>query len=319
MIFGSTAKIESCDLENDGFGIYVRGATNCFIGKNKISGLTNTVSAARGNGIHLWKTRKNEISDNTVANKRDGIYLSYADDNLINGNHVEESRFGIHYMYSHQNRLVANTLTKNAVGATLMFARNCVVEENQVFANRRHGILLKQFENSTLSGNFISGQNRGLFVQQATKDRFEKNVIQKNDIGLYLSGGSEQNTFIANAFIENTDQVWQPPDEMEAGRSAANVFYEKNRGNFWSDYTGIDARGDGIGDTPYHETDVFGYILDRHPEARAFAMSPAVSLLRKGEELLPLLETSGVTDLFPMMKPPAIQNQGSTLAAYRSR
>jgi nitrous oxidase accessory protein NosD len=60
---------------------------------------------------------------------------------------------------------------------------------------------------------------------------------------------------------------------------------------------------DGIGDTPYHETDVFGYIVDRHPQARIFALSPAVALLRKGEELLPLLDTPGVTDTSPMMSP----------------
>ena len=304
MIFGSGATIRTCRTENDGFGIYVRGATNCIIDRNTIDGTANVISAGRGNGIHLWKTKKNQLSNNTIANKRDGIYLSYADDNIISSNRIEQSRFGIHYMYSHQNRLLANTLTENVVGATLMFARNCVVENNNVFANRRHGILLKQFENSRLAHNHISGHNRGLFVQQATKDRFESNLIVRNDMGLYLSGGSEQNTFVGNAFVENTDQVWQPPDEMEAGRSAANVFYEKGRGNFWSDYTGADVRGDGVGDTPYHETDVFGYILDRHPEARMFALSPAVSLLRKSEELLPLIETSGVTDLFPLMKQP---------------
>jgi nitrous oxidase accessory protein len=305
MVFGSGAKISGCRLENDGFGVYIRGATNCSITGNMICGATNTVSATRGNGINLWKTRKNRLENNQVRCKRDGIYLSYADENLISTNRVEECRFGIHYMYSHQNRLLANTLTANTVGATLMFARSCVVEGNQVFENRRHGILLKQFENSRLTGNFISGHNRGLFVQQATGDRFERNVIKKNDIGLYLSGGSEQNAFVENAFVENADQVWQPPDEREAGHSAANVFYEKGRGNFWSDYAGGDAQGDGIGDTPYHETDVFGYIVDRHPEARIFALSPAVSLLRKGEEILPLLETSGVTDLFPLMNSPS--------------
>ena len=41
--------------------------------------------------------------------------------------------------------------------------------------------------------------------------------------------------------------------------------------------------------------------MDRHPEARVFALSPAVALLRKGEELLPLLDTTGVTDTAPLM------------------
>jgi nitrous oxidase accessory protein len=302
MVFGSNARIENCRIENDGFGIYLRGSTNCLIAGNEIVGSRNAVSAARGNGIHLWKTKGNQITGNIIGEKRDGIYLSYADANVIASNRVTHSRFGIHYMYSHYNRLSANTLSSNAVGATLMFARHCVVEDNLVLANRRHGILLKQFENSRVLRNHIAGHNRGLFVQQAAQDRFEHNVIQKNDVGLYLSGGSEQNVFVGNAFIENTDQVWQPPDEAELGRLAANIFYEKRRGNYWSDYTGADTQHDGIGDTPYHETDVFGYIIDRHPEARIFALSPAVGLLRKGEELLPLLETTGVTDLFPLTK-----------------
>jgi nitrous oxidase accessory protein len=303
MIFGSRANVHDCDIQNDGFGIYIRGANECVVQNNKIFGTTNVISTARGNGIHLWKTKKNLISGNTIRQKRDGIYLSYADDNILRSNRVEESRFGIHYMYSHRNQLLANTLTANSVGATLMFARNCVVEGNQVFANRRHGMLFKQVESSRISRNYISGQNRGLFVQQADKDRFEENVIEKNDIGVYLSGGSEQNIFVGNAFVQNTDQIWQPPDEVELGRRAANAFYENGRGNFWSDYTGVAARGDGIGDTPYHETDAFGYIVDRHPEARVFALSPAVALLRKSEEILPLIETTGVTDLFPLMKP----------------
>jgi hypothetical protein len=48
---------------------------------------------------------------------------------------------------------------------------------------------------------------------------------------------------------------------------------------------------------------VFGYIVDRHPEARIFSLSPAVALLRKGEELLPLLDTPGVTDTGPLIAP----------------
>ncbi len=317
MVLGSSAQIINCHLVNNGFGIFIRGATNCLVRGNEISGETSAESATRGNGIHLWKTKRNLLDGNSIRSKRDGVYLSYADENWITNNRVGECRFGIHYMYSHKNRLLANTLSANAVGATLMFARNCLVEGNQISANRRHGILLKQFENSRLVGNFISGHNRGLFVQQATKDRFENNTLSKNDIGLYLSGGSEQNTFIGNAFLDNTDQVWQPPDEMEAGRSAANVFYEKGHGNFWSDYTGVDIGGDGIGDTPYHETDVYGYILDRHVEARIFALSPAVTLLRKSEELLPLLETSGVTDLFPLIRQPKTFNPKSVASFVR--
>ena len=141
-------------------------------------------------------------------------------------------------------------------------------------------------------------------LQQANQNRFEGNIIATNDIGLYLSNVSEQNVFVGNVFIQNTDQLWQPPFESEQGRKGPNAFSENGRGNYWSDYTGADRNHDGIGDTPYHETDLFGYLVDRHPGARMFALSPAVSLLRKSEELMPLLDTMGVTDLAPLMTPP---------------
>ncbi len=305
MIQGSSATVARCRIEGGGFGIYVRGVDRCHIIENTVLGDTNVLASKRGNGIHLWKTRHNEIVGNFISSTRDGAYFSYADANLIASNQIEHTRFGIHYMYSNENRLLDNTLTGNAVGAALMFARNCDIEGNRAFANRRHGILLKQVEHSRFVRNAVYGQNRGFFIQQAAQDRFEENAVVENDIGLYLSNGSEQNVFTGNAFIRNTDQVWQPQDEVELGRLASNQFSEKHRGNFWSDYTGSDANRDGIGDTPYHETDLYGYVVDHYPEARVFALSPAVTLLRKGEEILPLLNTPGVTDPFPLMQAPA--------------
>ncbi len=302
MITGASATVGDCRVEGDAFGIYVRGASKCVIQNNEVFGSTNRASAARGNGIHLWKTQGNRLLDNTIHDKRDGMYFSYADHNLISGNRVWDTRFGIHYMYSHQNRLVTNSLTRNVVGATLMFSRQSLVEGNRVSANRRHGMVFKQVDDSKIMNNVIAGQNRGLFIQQANQNRFEGNIIATNDIGIYLSNASEQNVFVGNAFIRNTDQIWQPPFETEQGRKSPNAFSEKGRGNYWSDYAGSDRNHDGIGDTPYHETELFGYILDRHPEARVFALSPALALLRKGEELVPILDTTGVTDLAPLMR-----------------
>lgn len=303
MITAPRATVADCAIEADGFGIYIRGANECVLERNLIAGTTNMVSAARGNGIHLWKTQRNRILGNLIHDKRDGMYFSYANDNLIGGNRVWDTRFGIHYMYSHQNRLLTNCLTRNVVGATLMFSRQSVISGNIVTENRRHGMVFKQLDNSQVRDNLVSGQNRGLFIQQANQNRFEGNVIATNDIGLYLSNSSEQNVFVANDFIHNATQIWQPPFETAQGGKGPNSFTENGRGNYWSDYTGSDRNHDGIGDTPYHQTDVFGYIVDRHPEARVFALSPALSLLRKGEELLPLLNLPGVTDGAPLMSP----------------
>lgn len=304
MIAAPNAAVRQCRVEADGFGIYIRGVNGCSVADNEIFGNSALPSAARGNGIHLWNTRSNQITGNLVHDKRDGLYFSYADRNVISGNRVWNTRFGIHYMYSHQNELLTNSLSRNAVGATLMFSRDLLVQGNIMQANRRHGLVLKQIDRSRFLDNIVAGQNRGLFVQQANQNRFEGNLVATNDIGLYLSNASEQNVFVRNAFIRNTDQVWQPPFEAQQGCQGPNSFSENGRGNYWSDYTGTDRNHDGVGDTPYHETDVFGYIVDRQPEARVFALSPAIALLRRGEELMPLLDTTGVTDFHPLMQPP---------------
>lgn len=303
MITGKRATVRDCRIENDAFGIYVHGGGGCVIEQNEIVGSTNVAPSARGNGIHLWNTRHNRILGNTIHDKRDGMYFSYADDNLIAGNRVFDTRFGIHYMYSHQNRLLTNSLSHNTIGATLMFSRQSLVEGNVALANRRYGMVFKQVDNSRIINNIVAGENRGFFIQQANQNRFEGNTIATNDVGVYLSGASEQNVFVGNAFIRNTEQVWQPPFETEQGRHGPNAFSEHGRGNYWSDYTGEDRNRDGIGDTPYHQTDVFGYIVDQHPEARVLALSPALALIRKGEEMMPLLDTEGVTDFLPLMRP----------------
>ncbi len=150
MIAGRGAIVRDCHIENDGFGIYIRGVGDCVIERNEICGGKDLASASRGNGIHLWNTRHNRILNNVIYDKRDGMYFSYADDNLISGNRIRDTRFGIHYMYSHQNRLLMNSLTHNTVGATLMFSRQSLVEGNVVLANRRHGMVFKQLDNSRI-------------------------------------------------------------------------------------------------------------------------------------------------------------------------
>ena len=303
MLFGHGAEVSDCSVRSGGFGVFVRGATNCTIVNNIIIGDTALHPSSRGNGIQIWKTKHNRVRNNRIRDVRDGIYFSFANRNEITGNEIERTRFAIHYMYSHYNRLLSNSFTGNAVGATLMFSQYSLVQGNRAYANTRHGMLFKQLDNSEVIGNFIHGQNRGLFIQQAAMSRFENNIIATNDIGVYLSNGSEQNVFVGNIFLNNVDQIWQPPFDKDLGPRGPNTFYENGRGNYWSDYTGADATGDGIGDTPYHETDVYGYLVDRYPEARVFALSPAVSLLRKSEELLPVMNLPGVMDLFPLMRP----------------
>ena len=52
--------------------------------------------------------------------------------------------------------------------------------------------------------------------------------------------------------------MWNARDDV------INQWDNGTKGNFWSDYTGIDINSDGVGDTPYNLSDV-GNKKDRYP------------------------------------------------------
>ncbi len=74
------------------------------------------------------------------------------------------------------------------------------------------------------------------------------NLIFDNEIGIFFDGSKpslQGNTIYHNNFINNTQNSY---DECN------NTWYNTTlqEGNYWDDYTGTDADGDGIGDTPYN-------------------------------------------------------------------
>ena len=113
---------------------------------------------------------------------------------------------------------------------------NVVIKENY------HGILLCQSNSSNILNNEITS-NYALGVQfsDSNNNQIVGNTIADNPIGAYVSSNtSSLNVFYHNNFINNTHQVTCfGPTKWDNGKD----------GNYWSDYTGVDTNGDGIGDT----------------------------------------------------------------------
>jgi len=142
---------------------------------------------------------------------------------------------------------------------------------NDVGSNLYNGYYLSNTShNNTISGNKISNNPRwGIIIVgrehpyggPSKGNRILGNTIQDNGwerwtipsygmdddygAGVWL-WATVDNTFSGNEFLHNAQQAFVFDDGVNIWSSGL-----PSGGNFWSDYTGVDANGDGIGDSPY--------------------------------------------------------------------
>lgn len=280
-------------------GIYVKGANEIVISGNRIEGRLDLIEADRGNGIHLWNSRGNRIVDNEIHNVRDGIYFSFAHETEIARNHVHHVRYGLHYMYSNDNSFSDNLFERNVAGAALMYSENILFSRN-TFARcrgyRAYGILLQSMSGVTAESNLILDNSRGIFLNNADTNVFERNDIVDNDLAMQLNGGCDANRFSGNNFLDNLSELLLDVSDRETR------WADENGGNHWSRYRGYDLDGDGIGDVPFGIQNVFQIMETRVPEVRFYLLSPAAEVLRAAERALPILSLGDVEDPLPLMR-----------------
>jgi len=131
--------------------------------------------------------------------------------------------------------------------------------------------------------------------------RIEENIIAYNDIGVGLVTTARGATFSGNTFWENEEQV-----SLQVGGIEGNAVWD---GNYWSEYAGFDADGDGLGDIPYHSDRFFESLTDRDPLLRALNFSPAVQAIEFAATSFPIFKPQPkLTDRKPLAYPADIPN-----------
>lgn len=271
------------------FGIDLIGITNVTI-RN-----THIVNFASGVYLQAYSSN-NTVTQNTFVDNKVGVELAVSSHNTISENVLTDNGNGIWLdtaisfdLGSNYNNIIGNNITLcfwDAIGLANESSNNTIIGNNMI--NNQYGITIGNLcSDNIVNGNFVdmteygwgirieykgnqnivSGNNirntgYGFYVDRASYNNISGNNVVDSDYGVYFYK-SPDNKFWHNNFIDNAQQV------AFSGDSYANIWDDgyPSGGNYWSDYSGSDANGDGIGDSPYT---IDGNNTDNYPLMTGF-------------------------------------------------
>ena len=310
--------ISNNKVTNCRYGIYLFHSSNSRL-------MDNNVSMNYEDGVWLYYSRNNVLERNTItSNKYNfGVFgQSFSDfDHTIDMSNTVDAK-PIRYEIGLSNKIFDSTtetdtlylinaknvtvrdmhLSRNGNGLFLWNATDCKVESVTVSDNN-YGIFLKESNGNAVCGNECPNNWVGIFLENSDQNSVRGNSAPSNEKGISLYGSNdnslEGNTvsnnlygirFFASSsnkiahtnFIENTEQI-------DLVSSYNNELDDGSEGNFWSDYAGLDANEDGIGDSAHN----LSKGQDRYPLMGRFYEFPVS--LDGGEFRVPIVCNSLIT------------------------
>ncbi|HRQ39807.1 MAG TPA: nitrous oxide reductase family maturation protein NosD [Chloroflexota bacterium] len=293
-------------LEDVLFGIYVAEGENTVVRGNDITGKTQYDVGRKGDGIRIWYSPGVIVEQNVVHDTRD-VVVWYSPGVVIRDNVIRDGRYGVHLMYTDNVLITHNQMLNNSVGAYAMYADDVTISDNLITGQRGpsgYALGFKDASNVLVNNNVLVDNGGAIFLDGTPFDpqsygRFENNIIAFNDVGVILQPAVKGNDFSGNTFWENVSQMAL----QGGGTPGANNW----QSNFWSDYNGFDADGDGLGDTAYTSERFFENLTDREPRLRLLAYSPAAQAIEFAGQSFPIIRPQPkLSDPTPLVEPGVI-------------
>ena len=283
------AVLEDLVLDDVLFGLNLKAAHGALIRRVAIRGKDLPLSR-RGDGIRLWYSNAVMMTDLRLDRVRD-VLLWYSRGSTLHRLDVRRSRYGVHFMYADEVRVLDGHFEDNAVGGYIMYSTGVEVAGNRFLRHRGTtgvGMAFKECDDVVVRDNLLAGNFVGLYVDgtprvATSRSQFTGNVIAGNETGLQLLSSASGSVIAGNVWDHNGVQV-----RVDGGTQTGNTWTRDGRGNYWSDYAGLDLRGDGIGDQPYRPRLWFETLGDRVPEMRFFTGSLATAAVDFAARALPV-------------------------------
>ena len=281
--------ITRLNFEQGDTGVRISGCSNINITANTfINGLTTGIAAEDyssfiliesnnftgignldyfGSQAILCNGRDNIIKRNTLTDGGRGITLEgYS--NLISDNKIEVM-YPIKMDRADSNIIARNEISGRAGGS----------DPDQFTGNE--GIwLFAECSNNIISGNNITGFRKAIRITSRLNNTVYGNYFANNQFAIDIDSTAEKTTFYGNTFTADSCKI-------RITNVEDTLWDNGTIGNYWGDYNGTDADGDGIGDTPYI---VIGYKWDSDVDGDISFVS--------GQDNYPLMEPNSIPE-FP--------------------
>jgi parallel beta-helix repeat protein len=280
-LLNHTLEVQSDNIVVDGAGFTLKGVgVNAGITLSGRKNVTIKNVDVRNYVMSVWlqQSTNNTISDNSMLTAFN-VILDSSSNNQITGNSITGQDTGYGYGVqlnsgSSKNTILGNSFTDTGIGVRVEGADYNLISENY-FIRGGTSVLVRGCYNiisknnmvdgiggisvtgpgsyNTIFGNNIMGKSKcGIKIYHGSSNTVYENYVANCAIGVKLGFDLEfpdrkveNNVFYHNSFVNNTQYVFigYVPDP--------NFWNNGEKGNYWSDYTGVDSDGDGIGDTPY--------------------------------------------------------------------